>query len=141
MTEGSKPLSDAPGRDALADGAARFDQMIETVRAQHAPAARNEPEPIPNPFLTSSPGEDWAREYQNFAIGPAAATPSLSELPVAPKSLLMPGRVELAKVSSPVPSAAAPPPAPVIDERPIGNRIGKAERRRSWFARMFGRAG
>ena len=130
--------ANALGANALGEGAARFDQLIETVKAQYAPPGESTQTFATNPLLHVSPGENWSRNFQSQSIGPNVQSLSLSDLAPVPRGMIVPTAPEI------VPSRAAEfAPRPVV-AAPMAEQLGRPERlvkpRRSWLGRMFGRA-
>ena len=141
MAEKPKSLLEGGATNALAnalgEGAARFDQLIESVKAQYAPPSESVAKRDSNPLLHVSPGEEWSRNFQSQSIGPNVQSLSLSDLAPVPRAMVVP------PVSEIVPSRAAEiAPKPVM-AAPMGARLGKPERlvkpKTSWLGRMFGR--
>lgn len=136
MSENNKGLLGRHAAGALSEGAARFERLIEAVKAQQAPPSAHEVRPMSNPLVPASPEEEWARQYQSQAIGPEPPAIPVSELRAVPRGLFVPSPVpsfvpsRLAEIA-PKPAAAA-----------IGEMMGKPARpRRSWFGRLMRRAG
>ena len=130
--------ANALGANALGEGAARFDQLIETVKAQYAPPADGTQRFATNPLLHVSPGETWSRNFQSQSIGPNVQSLALSDLAPVPRGMVVPPAPEI------VPSRAAEiAPRPVV-AAPMATQLGKPEKlvkpRQSWLGRMFGRA-
>lgn len=138
MAEKPKSLIEGAPKDALSEGAARFERLIETVKAQQAAPAERPAAAGPNPLLSVSPQEEWSRRFQSQPIGPEAGGPSPGELAVIPRSALVPPLAQdLATAPRIVPERAAE-----LAARPagaaLGARIGKPEKpRRSWFGRLI----
>lgn len=141
MAEKTKSLLEGGPLNALGEGAARFDRLIESVKTQQQQTPPAEPvaAPAPNPLLHASPGEEWARRFQSQAIGPEQWGVSLGDLAPVPKALLVP------PMPTPdfVPERAAdlpPRPAAPVLEAPLGTQLGKSEKpRRSFLGRLFHR--
>ena len=146
MTEKPKSLleggpANALGANALGEGAARFDQMIETVKAQYAPPSDGTQKFATNPLLHVSPGEAWSRHFQSQSIGPIAPGLALSDLAAVPRAAIVPPAPEI------VPSRAAEiaPRPVVVAAEPMAVHLGKPQKlvekpRASWLGRLFGRA-
>jgi hypothetical protein len=124
--------------NALGEGAARFDQLIETVKAQYAPPADGTQKFATNPLLHVSPGEAWSRNFQSQSIGPNVQSLALSDLASVPRAMVLPTAPEI------VPPRAADIASRPVVSAPMSNQLGKPERlvkpRQSWLGRMFGRA-
>jgi hypothetical protein len=124
--------------NALGEGAARFDQLIETVKAQYAPPADGTQKFATNPLLHVSPGEAWSRNFQSQSIGPNVQSLALSDLASVPRAMVLPTAQEI------VPPRAADIASRPVVTAPMSNQLGKPERlvkpRQSWLGRMFGRA-
>jgi hypothetical protein len=139
MTEKPKSLLEGGPANALGEGAARFDQLIESVKAQYAPPSADAARPVAaNPLLHVSPGEAWSRNFQSQSIGPNVPGLRLSDLAPVPRAMVVPPAPDI------VPSRAAEiAPRPVV-AAPMAERLGKPEKlvkpRQSWLGRMFGRA-
>ena len=138
MAEKPKSLLESGATNALGEGAARFDQLIESVKAQYAPPATGTVPRESNPLLHVSPGEEWSRNFQSQSIGPNAQSLSLSDLAPVPRAMIVPTAPEI------VPSRAGEiAPRPVV-AAPMGAQLGKPEKlvkpKTSWLGRMFGRA-
>jgi hypothetical protein len=138
MAEKPKSLLEGGPANALGEGAARFDQMIESVKTQFAPPSAGTQKFATNPLLHVSPGEEWSRNFQSQSIGPNVQSLSLSDLASVPRSAFAPQASEI------VPSRTAEfAPKPVV-AAPMGAQLGMPEKlvkpRRSWLGRMFGRA-
>ena len=138
MAEKPKSLLEGGPANALGEGAARFDQLIETVKAQYAPPGGNTQTFATNPLLHVSPGENWSRNFQSQSIGPNVQSMSLSDLAPVPRGMIVPTAPEIVP-----PRAAEFAPKPVV-AAPMAEQLGKPERlvkpRQSWLGRMFGRA-
>jgi hypothetical protein len=142
MAEKTRSLLETAPASALGEGAARFDRLIESVKAsQSSVPAPTTPAVIQNPLFQTSPGEEWSRQFQSQSFGPELKSLSLSDLAPVPRALLMPD-----DLSSLAPGRngdfAAPRSAEIATRPPpLGAGIGKPEKaRRSWLGRMFGRA-
>lgn len=139
MTEKPKSLLEGGPANALGEGAARFDQLIESVKAQYAPPSADAAQPVAaNPLLHVSPGEAWSRNFQSQSIGPNVQGLRLSDLAPVPRAMVVPPAPDI------IPSRAAEiAPRPVV-AAPMAERLGKPEKlvkpRQSWLGRMFGRA-
>ncbi len=124
--------------NALGEGAARFDQLIENVKAQYAPPGEATQNFATNPLLHVSPGEAWSRNFQSQSIGPNVQSLSLTDLAPVPRGMIVPTAPEI------VPPRAADIAAKPVVAAPMGQQLGKPERlvkpRQSWLGRMFGRA-
>ena len=134
-----KGLSDTPPRGALVEGAEKFDR---TARAAKPPSSTEKPSNEPR-MTGVSPDEVWARSYMTYAIGSKVEPPVVAGFaPVAhlvsmPKFAVL-GEPIVAKTAEMI--AKAPEPE-FMPSGPIGVRIGKPVRRRSWLGRLFlGRA-
>jgi hypothetical protein len=145
MAEKMKSLLEGGPLNALGEGAARFDRLIESVKAQQLPMPAPEPvaAPAPNPLLHASPGEEWARRFQSQAIGPEQWGVSLSDLVAVPKAMLVPPIPMPDFVPERTAERAAdlpPRPAAPVLEAPLGTKMGKPEKpRRSFLGRLFHR--
>ncbi len=136
MGENTKGLLDRPVTGALSEGAARFERLIETVKAQQVAPLAHEALPVSNPLVPASPEEEWARQYRSQAIGPELPSISISGLAAVPRAFVLPPAVHTI-----VPDRLAGiAPMPVTGA--IGESMGRPERpRRSWFSRLLRRAG
>ena len=140
MAEVRKFNETAP-RGALADAAERFDRLARVVKDQQLAETRSGPRIALTDAYTASPEEAWAKKFMTQAIGPAIASLQPPTMPVfvpmAQPPLVSQG---FAAVAQPVqPKAAMPdirPGSPAAGS--IGGQIGKAKRKRSVFARLFG---
>ncbi|HUO91981.1 MAG TPA: hypothetical protein VMU22_03625 [Rhizomicrobium sp.] len=141
MAEKPKSLLDGGPANALDAGAARFDRLIEEVRAQHAAPAQAPAAPQSNPLLPVSPGEAWARNFQSHSIGPETRGVALSDLAAVPRAAIVPP-VSAADL---VPGRSAEAVAPkAVETAPMSVQIGRGDRlerpKTSWLGRMFGRS-
>jgi hypothetical protein len=139
MTEKPKSLLEGGPANALGEGAARFDQLIESVKAQYAPPSADAVPPVAaNPLLHVSPGEAWSRNFQSQSIGPNVQGLRLSDLAPVPRAMVVPPAPEI------VPSRASEIASRPVVAAPMAERLGKPEKlvkpRQSWLGRMFGRA-
>ena len=137
MAEKPKSLLEGGPADALGRGAARFDQLIESVKAQYAAPAEAAAPPASNPLLHVSPGEAWSRNFQSQAIGPNAAGIALSELASVPRAVLVPAAADI------VPGRAAEIAPRTVGAASLSVQLGRPEKlaerpRRSWLGRLFG---
>ena len=145
MAEKMKSLLEGGPLNALGEGAARFDRLIESVKLQQQPTPAQEPvaAPAPNPLLHASPGEEWARRFQSQAIGPEQWGVSLGDLAPVPKAMLVPPMPTPDFVPERTTERAAdlpPRPAAPVLEAPLGTQLGKQEKpRRSFLGRLFHR--
>ena len=140
MAEKPKSLLEKGAPNALSEGAARFDRLIESVKAQQMPAAEVSAPPTPNPLLHSSPGEEWARRFQSQAIGPEQMRVSLGDLAPVPKAMLVPP-MPAREIVPERRAEFAPPSVAPGREMPLGTQLGKPEKpRRSFLARLFHRS-
>jgi hypothetical protein len=136
-----KKLSDAAPRGALAEGAARLDNIARSAKTQPANPVSIADEN--GRVLAISPDEMWARNYMSHGIGPKLeASPLLGMAPVA-HLVSMPKFVPptelrsepiVTKTAPIVEKAAAPDLKPT---GPIGAHIGKPMRKRSWLGRVL----
>jgi hypothetical protein len=142
MPEKPKSLLEGGPMNALDAGAARFDRLIEEVRAQRAaPTHTPSAAPTSNPLLPVSPGEAWARNFQSHSIGPETLGVSVSDLTPVPRAALIPP----APAAEVVPARAAEVIAPrPVEVAPMSVQIGRGDRlerpKRSWLGRMFSRS-
>lgn len=144
MAEKPKSLLEggSPNRgpaDALGAGAARFDQLIESVKAQYATPGDAAPPPASNPLLHVSPGETWSRNFQSQSIGPNAQSLARSDLASIPRGAIVPPASEILSNR-----AAEIAPRPGIVAAPMAVQLGRPEKlvekpRTSWLGRLFGR--
>ena len=138
MAEKPKSLLEGGPANALGEGAARFDQLIDSVKAQYATPADAAPAPqASNPLLHVSPGEAWSRNFRSESIGPNAQGLALSDLAAVPRGAIVPPAPEIVP-----PRAAEIAPRPVV-AAPMGAQLGRPEKllerpRRSWLGRLFG---
>jgi len=138
MAEKPKSLLEGGPANALGAGAARFDQLIESVKAQYAPPAEGATAPLAtNPLLHVSPGEAWSRNFQSQSIGPNVQSLALSDLAAVPRAMVVPPAPEIVP-----PKAAEIAPRPVL-AAPMAVQLGRPEKlaerpRRSWLGRLFG---
>lgn len=147
MAEKPKSLLEGGPVNALGEGAARFDKLIEEVRAGRAAPVEAPPAEIANPLLPESPGESWARNFQSQSIGPETRGVALSDLAPVPRAMIVPpiaaADIAPSRTADIAPDRVAEvvPPKPAAGA-PMGLRVGKPEetRKRSWLGRMFGRA-
>lgn len=136
MADNPKSLLDQPARGAFAEGAARFERLIQSVKVQQAD---NGPSPaaLPdNPLLAVSPEEEWSRQFRSVGIGPERRGLSPSDLAPLPRAMALPEFV------APKPAVAAAPTAELAPKpAAIGAGMGKSEPpRRSWLGRMLQRS-
>jgi hypothetical protein len=130
MAEKVKGLLDGAAGDALSEGAARFDRLIESVKAQPAAPAASAPQPVRNPLMAVSPEENWAKRFDTQAVGSDFGARLPVDIAPLPHAVVVP-------VPQIVPSRAAEALArPSV--QPLGAEIGKPVRR-SWLGRVFGR--
>ena len=137
MAEKPKSLLEGGPANALSEGAARFEQMIESVKAQHAAPVEAAPAKMPNPLLRESPGEAWSRNFQSQSIAPGVSSFALSDLAPLPRAMIVPP-ISPSDIAPSRTAEIAPRPAVA----PMGTQMGKPTetRRRSWLGRMFGRS-
>ena len=138
MPEKPKSLLEGGPADALGEGAARFAQLIESVKAQQAAPVEAARATTPNPLLRESPGETWSRNFQSQSIAPGMGGFGPSDLAPVPRAMIVPP----ISASDIVPSRTAEiAPRPAVAS--MGTQMGKPPetRRRSWLGRMFGRTG
>jgi hypothetical protein len=134
MPENTKSLLEQGPANALGEGAARFDRLIEDVKASQSPApVRTTTAVIANPLLSVSPGEEWSRQFQSQSFGPEVRGVSYSDLAPVPRAMVMP---ELAPDIVPQRSTAFAPKSAL---QGMGSEIGKRPERprRSWLGRML----
>jgi hypothetical protein len=135
MAEKPKTLLEGGAADALGEGAARFEKVIEGVKRQHAVTPEPTRAPAANPLLSAGPGEEWARRYQSQAIGPMPDPLSAGELAPVPRALIM----RAITPENPILSRAAEI-APKVSVGAPDIRFGRGEKpRKSWLGRMFSR--
>jgi hypothetical protein len=138
MAEKPKSLLEGGPANALGEGAARFDQLIETVKAQYAPPGEAVQNFATNPLLHVGPGEQWSRNFQSQSIGPNVQSLSLSDLAPVPRAMIVPSAPEIV-----LPKAAEIAPRPGM-AAPMAEQFARPEKlvkpRQSWLGRMFGRA-
>jgi len=138
-----KNLSDTPPRGALAEGAERLDHIARSARTQPANPAPGSPIDDTSRVLAISPDEVWAKNYMSHGIGPKLETSTLAGMAPIAHLVSMPKFVPPTELrQEPVVSkTAALIERPSIDDRkspgPIGARIGKPIRRRSWLGRVL----
>ncbi len=92
MAEKTNGLLEQPARGALAEGAARFERLIKSVKAQQAQAEKSPAAPVHNPLLAVSPQEEWSRQFQSSGIGPEWSELKLSDLAPLPRAASCPSR-------------------------------------------------
>jgi hypothetical protein len=132
-----KSLSDTPSRGALADGAEKFDRI---ARVQKTPKSPRSPSQNAPEMIGVSPDEIWAKSYMTYAIGSKAEPPVVAGFaPVAhlvtmPK-FVMPSEPLMPKTAEVFAKQEAP--TQIAPSGPIGVRIGKPVRKRSWLGRVF----
>jgi hypothetical protein len=142
MTE-RKTLSDTPARGALAEGAERLDRIARSARTQPIAATPDTPIDEQSRAMAISPDEIWARNYMSHGIGPKLETSTLAGMAPIAHLVSMPKFVPPTELrQEPVVSkTAAMIERPSINDRkspgPIGARIGKPIRRRSWLGRLL----
>jgi hypothetical protein len=138
MAEKPKSLLEGGAPNALSEGAARFDRLIESVKAQQMPAAEVAAAPSPNPLLHTSPGEVWSRQFQSQAIGPEQQGVSLADLAPVPRTALVPPMPAIEIVPERKAEFAPPPVTPAL-EAPLSTQLRKPDKpRRSLLGRLFG---
>lgn len=137
MADKPKSLLEGGPANALGEGAARFEQLIESVKAQHAAPVDAAPAVKANPLLQESPGEAWSRRFQSQSIGPDIARFDPADLAPVPRAMIVPP----ISASDIVPDRRAEI-APRPGMAPMAMHIGKKAEapRRSWLSRMFGRS-
>ncbi len=134
MAEKTKSLLDGPAGGALAEGAARLERLIQSVKAQQAQADQRPAAPVRNPLLVVSPEEEWSRHYQSLGIGHEGRGLTLSDLAPLPRAMIMP-EPELGKPVIPGPAMDVVAKAPAAA---IGEGLPQAVRpRRSWLGRLL----
>ena len=137
MADNSRTLLEQGAGDALGEGAARFERVIESVKRQQAVAPEALPQTIAvNPLLSASPGEEWARRFQTQAIGPDFGPINPGELPSAARAMILPAiereAVIPSRTSEFVPKRAV---------EPVEIGFGRPQKpKKSWIGRMFSRA-
>ncbi len=133
MAEKPKSLLEGGAVDALGEGAARFERVIDSVKRQHAVVPEKSHAPAGNPLLSASPGEEWARQYQTQVIGPDARRITPAELSPVARAMILPASDNLAP-----PRVAEIAPKVAVGRPDI--RFGQAEKpKKSWLGRMFSR--
>ncbi len=137
MAEKPKSLLEGATVNALSEGAERFAQMIESVKAQQAAPVDVAPAKTPNPLLRESPGEAWSRNFQSQSIAPDVNGFALSDLAPLPRAMIVPP-ISASDIAPGRSAEIAPRPAMAS----MGTQMGKPPeaRRRSWLGRMFGRS-
>jgi len=134
MAGNTKSLLEQGPANALGEGAARFDRLIEDVKASQSPApVRTTSAVIPNPLLSVSPGEEWSRQFQSQSFGPEVRGISYADLAPVPRAMVMP---EIAPDVVPRHSTAF---APTSVLQAMGSEIGRRPEkpRRSWLGRLL----
>jgi len=142
MAEKPKSLLEGGPANALDAGAARFDRLIEEVRAQRAaPVQAPAATAVANPLLPVGPGEAWARNFQSHSIGPETPGVSVADLAPVPRAVLIPPVSAADIVPSRAAEIAMPKP---VEAAPMSVQIGRGDRlerpRKSWLGRMFSRS-
>jgi hypothetical protein len=130
-----KSLLERSGRSALADGAARFDNLARELKAQQVNQSQSPTSTAYQPAPVS-PDEAWARNFMTHGIGPRFELPNAAN--IAP-TMQMPAANLGMSFDFAAPVAAAASPAAGGPEAPsaIGARFGKPEPRRSWLGRLL----
>jgi hypothetical protein len=126
----------------LAEGADRFDRLARILKDKQRAQTSTRPtaEPPVGEVFVQSPDEAWAKQYMTHCIGPVCYTP-VAEPPGFVKFPAMPPQAQSrsAVLEARPPQPAKAQPAERAAPGPIGQGIGKAGRKRSWLARLFGR--
>lgn len=132
-----KLLEDDAGR-GLGEAVLRLDRLIEGVKAGQAESPKVVPAAAgPNPLVAAGPDEAWAREFRTFGIGPDTKACTAGDLAAVPKAALLPSP-DLPKPAENLRMAEV---VPREMRTPMGIRIGKPERKRSWLGRLLRRRG
>lgn len=135
MADERKGLLEKGAADGLAEGAAYFDRLIESVRLNRNPPSPQAPAALSNPLLSASPGEAWAKEFQTQSIGPEGGRTAVVDFAPLPKWVVVPPPPD----AFPAARAFAPkidlaPPKDFVPEK----RFAEPETpRRSWLRRVF----
>jgi hypothetical protein len=129
-------------RGTLVEAADRFDRLARVLKDQQLAETRSGPRIAAPASYVASPDEVWSKKFASQAIGPAAAkldAPSLSTFPTAfeppPRSFGLQAS-QAAPKDLPVRPELTKPVEPLA-AGPIGGRIGRSQKRRSWFSRFF----
>ena len=135
MSDERKSLLDKGAVDGLADGAAHFDRLIESVRLNRIPPSQHAPAAVSNPLLSASPGEAWAREFQTQSIGPEGGRTAMVDFAPVPKFVVVPPPPEtLLSTREFAPKIDLAPPKDFVPRK----RLKETESpKRSWLRRVF----
>lgn len=138
----TRPLSEHRN-NAFADGAARFAEIARTVKAQQIAEHQGTGQAF-EPSVTP-PDEIWARNYASRGIGPAGLETLAALAPQARLPRLAPDPAALRECQRGAEfvrkAVIAPSPRLLEEGAPMGLRLrAEGPPRRSWFARLFGRA-
>jgi hypothetical protein len=135
VAESSKGLTDGLKGDALGEGAARLERIIETVKNNHAQPARTVNQAVgANPLLAAGPGEEWSRRFQSNPIGPDPRGLSISDFAEIPRATIIP-----APTADLVPQGFGGTGSKLRTPA-LGAQIGKpAAPKRSWLGRLLRR--
>lgn len=132
-----KILRQGPAPGAFAEGAARFEELARSVKAQQVTEQQGAPFPE-NGVLMASPDEVWAAKYMSQSIGPSGTHAAATLAPVPHAAAIAPDFSELKRSYAPAseftPRGSAKPGL----SAPMAVRLGREERpRRSWLTRLF----
>lgn len=135
MSEERKGLLENGAADGLAEGAAHFERLIESVRLNRNPPPLQTPAALTNPLLSASPGEAWAKEFQTQSIGPDGGRTAVVDFAPLPKLVVVPPPPEMFPAAREfAPRIDLAPPKDFVPQR----RLAEADRpRRSWLRRVF----
>ena len=122
---------------ALADGAARLEQVARQVKDGQRAHTKAGLQPLETEPFVLSPDEDWARKYTTHCVGPVcfgppADLPAFSEFSAAPA----PNVQSHGYAAKTAPSAREKQVVPA-QSGPIGVMIGKPARPRTWLGRLL----
>jgi hypothetical protein len=133
-----KSLSDAPPRGSLAEGAEKFDRIARMLKDPRLAEWESERWGEPR-MIGVSPDEVWARSYMTYAIGSKAEPPVVAGFAPVAHLVSMPKFAAPAEPILPktAEAVAKAPTNAVIPSGPIGVRIGKPVRKRSWLGRLL----
>ena len=123
----------------LAEGAARFDRLVRTVKDGQLARTKTGLNQPPTEAFVLSPEEAWAKKYMPHCIGPvcygpitAAGLPSFARAGAPPaESPRTHGFVAPAAAAKALKTTSAS----VLEA--IGRVIGKPTKPRSWLGRLF----
>lgn len=132
-----KSLKHGSSSDAFAEGAARFAELAQAVKARQAAELKGMPgsDAFTQP---PSPCEVWASKYMCCAVGPSGTDATVSMAPVPHAMAMAPDFSELKRSYKPADVTRGVGARLDLKPAPMAGRLGRDERpRRSWLVRLW----